>query len=84
MLLAARFLAPDSSPRDVHLLALAPLAAWAGEIPGLGRRDSWTPNVLRIVAVLAVLALPAFHTLKGLQETLREQSESYQYGSTAV
>jgi hypothetical protein len=78
LLLAGRFLA-DLAIRDVLLLAIAPLAAWAAEAPGLGRRDSWTRTIVRVVAVLAVLALPAFETVKGLQETLREQTESYQY-----
>jgi hypothetical protein len=78
LLLGGRFLA-DLSTRDMTLLAVAPLAAWAGEIPGLGKANSWKRTVVRIVAVLAILALPAFDAAKGLQETLREQTESYQY-----
>jgi hypothetical protein len=78
LLLGGRFLA-DLSTRDMALLAAAPLAAWAGEIPGLGKGNSWKRNAVRIVAVLAICALPAFDAAKGLKETLREQTESYQY-----
>jgi hypothetical protein len=64
---------------DVALLALAPLAAWAGELPGLGKPDSWKRGVIRVVAVLAVLALPAFHAATGLKKTADETFDSYSY-----
>ena len=63
----------------VALLALAPLAAWAGELPGLGKPDSWKRFAVRTVAVLAVLALPAVSAINGLKGTLDEQYESYSY-----
>jgi hypothetical protein len=78
LLLGGRFFA-DLSTRDMALLAVAPLAAWAGEIPGLGKANSRKRIAVRIVAVLAICALPAFDAAKGVQETLREQTESYQY-----
>jgi hypothetical protein len=78
MLLFAYHFAPDSMPY-VFLLPLAPLALWAGEMRGLGDRDSWTRVAVRWVAVIAVLALPAFAAARGLQQLLKEQQESYQY-----
>ncbi len=63
----------------VALLALAPLAAWAGELPGLGKPDSWKRFAVRTAAVLAVLALPAITAITGLKGTLDEQYESYSY-----
>ena len=63
----------------VALLALAPLAAWAGELPGLGKPDSWKRFAVRTIAVLAVLALPAITAITGLKGTLDEQYESYSY-----
>src|SRR5688572_26257053 len=69
----------DMPARDAVLLAVAPLAAWAGELPRLGKPDSWKRLALRTVAVLAVLALPAISAVRGLQSTLNEQYESYAY-----
>jgi hypothetical protein len=63
----------------VALLALAPLATWAGELPGLGKPDSWKRLAARTVAVLTVLALPAITAISGLKGTLDEQYESYSY-----
>ena len=63
----------------VALLALAPLAMWAGELPGLGKPDSWKRFAVRTVTVLAVLALPAVTAITGLKGTLDEQYESYSY-----
>jgi hypothetical protein len=78
MLLCARFFA-DLTTRDLVLLAVAPLAAWAGELPGLGKSDSWKRVAVRTVVVLIVLALPAVTAAKGLAETLHEQTDSYSY-----
>ena len=69
----------DMLARDAVLLALAPLVAWAGELPGLGKPDSRKRFAVRTVAVLAVAALPAFHAVTGLKDTLDEQYESYSY-----
>ncbi|HEV2292762.1 MAG TPA: hypothetical protein VGR35_02840 [Tepidisphaeraceae bacterium] len=78
LLLTAHFFA-DLPVRDLVLLAAAPLAAWAGELPKLGNPDSWKRVVVRTVAVLAILALPAITAISGLQATLDEQYESYSY-----
>jgi len=64
---------------DLSLLALAPLAAWLGEVPGLGKADSWKRAGVRTVVVLAVLALPAFHAATGLKKTADETFDSYSY-----
>ncbi|MGB7158837.1 MAG: hypothetical protein WBD40_12265, partial [Tepidisphaeraceae bacterium] len=78
LLLTAHFFA-NLTTRDLILLAAAPLAAWAGELPKLGKPDSWKRVAVRTVAVLAILALPAFDAAKGLKETVDEQYESYSY-----
>jgi len=78
LLLAGRFFA-DLSLLDLTLLALAPLAAWAGELPRLGRPDSWRRVLVRSIAVLAVVGFTAVTTLAGLQRTMQEQTESYSY-----
>jgi hypothetical protein len=78
MLLCARFFA-DLTVRDFVLLALAPLAASAGELPGLGKADSWKRVAVRTISVLIVLALPAATALPGLKATLDEQTEAYSY-----
>jgi hypothetical protein len=69
----------DMPARDAAVLALAPLALWLGELPGLGKPDSWKRVAVRTVAVLAVIALPAIVTINGLRATLNEQTDSYSY-----
>ena len=63
----------------VALLALAPLAMWAGELPKLGKPDSWARVAVRTVAVLALLALPAVTAVKGLKQTVDDQFDSFTY-----
>jgi hypothetical protein len=80
LLICGRLLGYPGVPLlHVALLALAPLAAWAGELPGLGKPDSWKRFAVRAVAVLVVLALPAISAINGLKGTLDEQYESYSY-----
>jgi len=80
LLVCGRLLSPDPlSLGELALLALAPLAAWAGEIPGSGKPDSWKRFAVRAAAVLIVIALPALNAARELQATLDEQTESYSY-----
>ena len=67
----------DMPARDAALLAAAPLAVWAGELPGLGKPDSWKRFAVRTAAVLAFLALPALTAITGMNETLNQQYEGY-------
>jgi hypothetical protein len=75
VILAGHFFA-DLSRLDLILLGVAPLAAWAGELPIKSKR---TRLVTRIVAVLLVLLIPLVPALRGLRATLQEQTDSYMY-----
>ncbi len=83
LLLCGYFFA-DLTLRDFLLITFAPLAAWAGEVPWLGKSDSWRRVAVRWAAVAAVIALPAFRAVSGLRETMNEQTESYQYESAGL
>ena len=74
-ILAGHFFA-DLSQLDLILLAAAPLAAWHGELPLKSRRTRFT---IRLVAVLLILLIPLVPALKGLRETMKEQTDSYMY-----
>jgi hypothetical protein len=52
------------------------LAAWLGELPMKSRRMCFT---VRLVAVLLILLIPLVPALKGLRETMKEQTDSYMY-----
>ncbi|MEO6437010.1 MAG: hypothetical protein ABIP55_14805 [Tepidisphaeraceae bacterium] len=67
----------DLSQRDLILLAAAPLMAWAGELPFLKRGG--VRFAVRLIAVLLVLAIPLVPALKGLQQTMQEQTDAYSY-----
>jgi hypothetical protein len=75
VILAGHFFA-DLSRLDLVLLGLAPLAAWAGELPWKGKRARFA---VRVIAVLIVLLIPLVPALKGLRATLQEQTDSYMY-----
>ena len=75
VILAAHFFA-DLSRLDLILLGVAPLAAWAGELPWKGKR---TRFAVRVIAVLVVLLIPLVPALRGLRATLQEQTDSYMY-----
>jgi hypothetical protein len=61
---------------DIGLLAIAPLTAWLGELPLKSKRTRFT---VRIVVVLLILLVPLVPALKGLRQTLQEQTDSYMY-----
>jgi hypothetical protein len=75
VILAGHFFA-DLSRLDLILLGVAPLAAWLGELPMKGRR---TRFAVRVIAVLLLLLIPLVPALKGLRETMQEQTDSYMY-----
>ena len=75
VILAGHFFA-DLSKLDLILLSVAPLAAWLGELPMKSHRTRFT---VRLVAVLLILLIPLVPALKGLRETLKEQTDSYTY-----
>ena len=78
MLLCGYFFA-ELKPRDLGLLAVAPLAAWAGQLPGLGESDSRKRTLVRVIAVLAVLGFTAVMSIRGLKRTADDQMKSYVY-----
>lgn len=78
MLLFAHFFATGPVPYII-LLVLAPLTAWAGELRGLGERDSWKRVAVRWVVVLAMVALPLVVSVRGLAKLLQEQRTSHEY-----
>jgi hypothetical protein len=75
VILAGHFFA-DLSKFDLILLTIAPLAAWAGELPFKSHRTRFT---VRLVAVLLILLIPLVPALKGLRQTMKEQTDSYMY-----
>jgi len=75
VILAGHFFA-DLSRLDLILLGVAPLTAWAGELPWKGKG---TRFAIRVIAVLVVLLIPLVPALKGLRATLQEQTDSYMY-----
>ena len=76
VILAGHFFA-DLSRLDLILLGVAPLAAWAGELPlWKGKRSRFA---VRVIAVLVILLIPLVPALKGLRATLQEQTDSYMY-----
>jgi hypothetical protein len=77
IMLAGHFFA-DLTRFELILLAVAPLAMWIAEIPPL-RRYAGVRFCVSLIALLAVLSIPLVPALKGLRETMKEQSESYSY-----
>jgi hypothetical protein len=77
-LLICGYFFSDVSRRDAILLALAPSAAWAGELPQLSRRPLLRFAV-RSLVVLIVLSIPLVPAIRGLERTLREQTNSIEY-----
>jgi hypothetical protein len=76
VILAGHYFA-DLSMLDLILLAAAPLGAWVGEAPVF--RSKRPRFAARLVAVLIILAIPLVPALKGLRETMQEQTDSYTY-----
>ena len=76
VILAGHFYA-DLSELDLILLPLAPLAAWAGEVKLV--KNKRARIVARVIAVLLILTIPLVPALKGLRETMQEQTDSYVY-----
>ncbi len=64
---------------DMALLAIAPLFAWAGELPGVRSRPPWQRFFVRFVLVLIVVSIAAVPAAKGLRETLKREAESVEY-----
>src|SRR5205823_12755451 len=54
LFVSGRFYA-DLTMRDMLFLAAAPLAAWAGELPGLGKQRSAMRVIVRTLAVLVIV-----------------------------
>jgi hypothetical protein len=67
----------DLTTGELALLFAAPLMAWAGELQFLKRGG--VRFAVRLIAVLLVLAIPLVPALKGLRETMQEQTDSYSY-----
>lgn len=76
VILAGHFFA-DLSMLDLILLAAAPLAAWVGEVKLI--KSKRARFAVRVIAVLLVLTIPLVPALKGLRETMQEQTDSYMY-----
>lgn len=76
VILAGHFFA-DLSMLDLILLAAAPLAAWVGEVKLI--KSKRARFAARVIAVLLVLTIPLVPALKGLRETMQEQTDSYVY-----
>jgi hypothetical protein len=51
---------------------------WAGQLPRVNRK-SWSRFVVGGVAMLVVLLVALVPAIKGLQKTMQEQTESYNY-----
>jgi len=77
MLLAGYYYA-ELTPRNLAILAGAPLAAWLAEIPPLRRRPRAGFAVAAVVT-LAVLTIAVAPAIKGLHKTMKEQTESTAY-----
>ncbi len=77
-LLAGGYFYADLAIRDAGLIAAAPLAAWAGQLPGIRTRRRLS-LAITAVAVLIVLAFVLVPTIQGLHETYKEQAESTYY-----
>ena len=77
-LLACGYLYADVKPRDAALVAVAGLAAWIGRFPLLPNRSRMR-FVITAIAVIGVASLAVVPAVKGLLETMREQTESYRY-----
>jgi hypothetical protein len=59
------------------LLTAAPLAMWIGDVPFIARRPKWVRATVRLLALAAVLAIPAtLATLQFLRDTA-ESAEGY-------
>ena len=67
----------ELSMLDLILLSAAPLAAWVGEVKLIKSKRS--RFAARIIAVLLILLIPLVPALKGLRETMQEQTDSYVY-----
>ena len=76
VVLAGHYFA-DLSMLDLILLAAAPLAAWVGEVKLI--KSKRARFATRVMAVLLVLTIPLVPALKGLRETMQEQTDSYVY-----
>jgi hypothetical protein len=77
-LLAGGYFYADLTIPHAALIAAAPLAAWAGQLPGIRTRQRLSITV-SAVAVLIVLAFVVVPTVRGLHETYKEQTESTYY-----
>jgi hypothetical protein len=74
--IVAGHLFADLSQLELILLPAAPLATWLGELPMKSRRARFA---VRITAVGLILLIPLVPALKGLRETMKEQTDSYMY-----
>lgn len=77
MLLCGHLLA-EVTWRDVIILAIAPLTLWIGQLPPL-RRRAWLGFITTGIAMAIVVSIAAAPAIKGLMQTMKEQTESYQY-----
>ena len=68
----------DLTTRDAILLAAGPLAIWFGELPGV-RRQPWLRFAVATIAMFGVLAIALVPAVKGLYQTMTEQTESTLY-----
>jgi hypothetical protein len=69
---------PYLVPRDLIVLALAPLALWVGQLPVINRRP-WRRFLVAGAAILIVLSIALIPAVKGLAKTMKEETQSYQY-----
>ena len=63
--------APALTPTNAALLALAPLAAWAGQIPALVRSGRWKAEVVRFLAVGTPIAAALILAARELARSMR-------------
>ena len=64
--------------RDLVVLSIAPLMLWAGQLPRV-KRKPWSRFVVSGVAMMLVLSIALVPAIKGLKQTMQEQTESYNY-----
>jgi hypothetical protein len=68
----------DVTMRDAMILAGGPLAILVGEFPGI-RKQTWLRFTVATIAMFGVLAIAVAPAIKGLHNTMTEQSESTLY-----